>query len=291
MVASAGPMYDLIPKSSADKRYAVYMQPIYSTSTRDPFNGAPGYRASTTGLEVGADTYISDNLLLGVFAGYASADVNFNGVVFAENDSEKQKLFTVGGYGGYRADNWLFSDTLNFIYSKNNSKRNAGLGETAKGDYDTQLLSNQFLASYILPLRDSWKLATELGLNTRYLNRGAFSETDATNALRYSKFQEFFAESVMGLRLRKSFEYDEVRLTPYARVAWSHALLGNDISVRQTLGASTALVTQRNDNDFLNLGLGVSVRKGDTMLSLIYNGEASEHSRSHGLTANLRYEF
>ena len=254
MVASSGPMYDLIPKSdSEDRRYGVYLQPLYAASTRDAFNGAPGYTATTKGIELGADAYVGDDLLLGAFVGYSSARIDVGGVAFAENDYERQELYAAGLYGGYRIHDLLFSDTLSFTHTVNDSKRNAGLGETANGDYTTQLLANHFLAAYVFSLNDAWEVSPELGLNVNYMHRGAFSETDAVNAMHYDTFNDLFAESVLGLRFRTNYEFNAMQFKPYARAAWSHDLLGNDITVRQTLGTSTALVTQKNDNDHFDL--------------------------------------
>ena len=290
MVASAGPMYDLIPKSE-DKRYGMYLQPLYAISTRDAFNGAPGYTATTKGIEVGADVHVDDSLLLGAFASYASAYIDVGGVTFAENDSEEQQLYALGLYGGYKMDDWVFTDTLGFTHAENESRRNAGLGQTARGEYTTQLLTNRFLAGYVFSLDGAWEIAPELGLNANYMHRGAFSETDAVNAQNYGTFNDFFAESVIGLRIRKNNELNGIQYAPYARASWAHDLLGNDVSVRQSLGSSTALVTQKNDDDHFNLDLGISARKDNTMLSLSFGGGVSDHSHSLGGLANLRYEF
>ncbi|MBU1003393.1 MAG: autotransporter domain-containing protein [Proteobacteria bacterium] len=291
MVASSEPLVDLVSKRSNGDRYGIYVQPMFNVSQRDAFGSGPGYSANMAGVEIGADTFVLDDLLLGAFIGTAVTDINFEGLAFAENDSEDQQLYTLGIYGGYRLGDWRLSDTLSFTHSEHESKRNAGLGEMAKGDYDSQVLSNQLLASYGWAVNDTWELAPELGLNTSYLNRGGFSETDATNAVEYADFDKFFVESVAGLRLRGSFEAGSTRISPYARLSWSHDLGGNDITVGQTLGTTAVEATQKNDDDRLGLDLGLSLREGDATFTLAYGGEFSEHSESHGLTANLRLEF
>lgn len=291
MVASSEPLIDLVSRRSNGDRYGIYVQPMFNVSKRDAFNSGPGYSANMAGLEIGADTFVSDDLMLGVFAGYAVTDINFEGLAFAENDSEDQQMYTLGAYGGYRFDNWRLTDTLSVTHIEHESKRNAGLGEMAKGDYDSQMLSNQLLASYAWTVNETWELSPELGLNTTWLYRGGFSETDATNAAEYDDFDKLFVESIVGLRLRGNFEVGETTLSPYARLSWSHDLGGNDMTVRQTLGTSAAEATQENDDDRLGLDLGLSLREGDATFTLAYAGEFSDHSESHGLTANLRLEF
>lgn len=291
MVASNGPLTDLISKPSTGKRYGVYAKPMFSISERDAFGSALGYDAKMAGLEIGADTFVNDNLLLGAFAGYAATGIDFKGNTFAENDTEDQSLYVLGAYGGYRLNDWSFTDTLSFSYAQHDSERNAGLGQTAKADYNSQLVSNQLLASYRWIETEAWTLAPELGLNTSYFNRGSFSETDAVNAVSYDSLDALFIESVVGIRLSGNIETESATFTPYAQLNWTHDLNGNDITVRQTLGATSAQITQENDDDHLSLGLGASVRKDNTTFSLAYTGEASQHSRSHGISAIARYEF
>lgn len=291
MVASAGPLLNILPSSSGDRRYGVYMQPMFSTSTRDAYDSAPGYTANMAGGEVGVDAFVDDNLLLGAFAGFASTKIDFDGVTFAEGDTEDQQLYVLGIYGGYRAGDWDLTDTLSVTHIRHDSERNAGLGETAKGDYDSQLATNQFLASYNWLDNGDWRLCPELGLNTSYLYRSGFSETDATNAITFGKYSTFIAESVVGMRVSTDFDIRETQMTPYARLKWSHALNDNDVTVRQTLGSTTAQVTQSNDDDHLGLDLGLTARNGDASFSLTYAGEISQHGQSHGLSALMRYEF
>ncbi|WP_319543485.1 autotransporter domain-containing protein [uncultured Pseudodesulfovibrio sp.] len=292
MVASNGPLVDLVSqKPSKEQRYGVYAKPMFSISERDAFGSALGYDATMVGLEVGADTFVSDNLLLGAFAGYAATGIDFKGNAFAENDTEDQSIYVLGAYGGYRLNDWSFTDTLSFSYGQHDSKRNAGLGETAKGDYNSQLIGNQFLASYRGIGNDTWTLAPELGLNTSCFYRGSFSETDATNAATYDSLGALFIESEVGMRLSGNIVTESATFLPYVKLNWSHDLNGNDITVRQTLGATSAQVTQENDDDNLSLSLGTSIRKGNTSFNLAYTGEASQHSRSHSLSAIARYEF
>lgn len=291
MVASAGPLLNILPSLSGDRRYGVYMQPMFSTSTRDAYDSAPGYTANMAGGEVGVDAFVDDNLLLGAFAGFASTKIDFDGVTFAEGDTEDQQLYVLGVYGGYRTGDWDLIDTLSVTHIRHDSERNAGLGETAKGDYDSQLATNQFMASYNWLDNGDWRLCPELGLNTSYLYRSGFSETDATNAITFGKYSTFIAESVVGMRVSTDFDIRETQMTPYARLKWSHALNDNDVTVRQTLGSTTAQVTQSNDDDHLGLDLGLTARNGDASFSLTYAGEISQHGQSHGLSALMRYEF
>ena len=291
MVASNGPLTELVSSPSTGNRYGVYAKPMFSISERDAVGTALGYDAMMAGVEIGADTFVNDNMLLGAFAGYAATGIDFKGNAFADDDTEDQNIFVLGAYGGYRMDDWTFTDTLSFSYAQHDSKRNAGLGQTAKADYNSQLIGNQFLASYRLIENGTWTLAPELGLNTSYFYRGRFTETGAVNAATYDSLDALFMESVVGINLSGNIETESATFTPYAQLNWTHDLSGNDITVRQTLGATSAQVTQENDDDHLNLGLGTSVRINSMKYTLSYTGEASQHSHSHGLSAIARYEF
>ena len=291
VVASNGPLTELVSSPSTENRYGVYAKPMFSISERDAVGTALGYDAIMAGVEIGADTFVNDNMLLGAFAGYAATGIDFKGNAFSDDDTEDQNIFVLGAYGGYRMDDWTFTDTLSFSYAQHDSKRNAGLSQTAKADYNSQLIGNQFLASYRLTENDTWTLAPELGLNTSYFYRGNFTETGAVNAATYDSLDALFIESVVGINLSGNIETESATFTPYAQLNWTHDLNGNDITVRQTLGATSAQVTQENDDDHLSVGIGGTVSKGSMKYTLSYTGEASQHSRSHGISAIARYEF
>ncbi|MBU4087073.1 MAG: autotransporter domain-containing protein [Nanoarchaeota archaeon] len=291
LVASAGPLTGIMGKYQEDKPNGIYIQPLYSYSRRDPFASAPGYKAEMKGLEIGADTLVTKNFLAGVFAGYAANSIDFNGLAFVGNDVEGQQMYTLGGYGGYRLGNWMVSDILSVTHTDHNSLRNAGLNQTARANYDSQMLGSRLLASYTCPRVFGWEVVPELGLNAIYLNRDSFSETGAVNAVRTDNFSEFFVESVAGVRLLGSYQYGEIALAPYLCLAWARDLGGNDITTRQYLAATSAQITQKNDDNRLDADLGIALKKGDTTFTLAYAGSFSEHGESGSLTANLRLAF
>ena len=148
MVAANGTMAGLLDSHGREKQWGMFLQPIFSTASRDSDANSEGYDAVMAGMEVGIDRRLGDNWVLGAMVGIGTATIDFNGSTFVDNDSEDQALYTAGVYGGYRMDDWLLSDTLSVTYATHDSDRNAGLGQTAKADYDSWLTVNQMLAAY-----------------------------------------------------------------------------------------------------------------------------------------------
>ena len=291
LVASNGPLSGLFSRRPEPDGFGVFLQPVLSMSNRDAAGGSPGYDSTMAGLELGADTYVTENLLLGLMAGFGTAGIGFDGVDFVESDDESQTIYTLGAYGGYRAGNWRFTDSLSLSYADHDSRRYAGLSEYAKAEYDSWLLSNSLAAHYVIAAGDGWSLIPKAGLDATYLYRGAFSEHDATNAVSYADYDDVFCESVLGLRVSKDFTADDVSFSPYAGLGWRHALGGNDMTVRQQLATTAVDVTQKNDDDFLTMETGLVLARDRFKVELAYTGEMSDNTDSHVLSANFRIDF
>jgi outer membrane autotransporter protein len=170
-------------------------------------------------------------------------------------------------------------------------RRYAGLGEFAEGDYDSWLVSNSLAVLYDFALANGWTLTPKAGLDVAYLNREAFAEHGAANAVSYSEYDELFWESVLGLRVAKAFAADGVSISPHAGLGWRHDLGGNDMTVRQRLATTAAEVTQENDDDFLTTEVGLVFSRDAFNIELAYSGEVSDHSDAHSLVAAFRLAF
>jgi len=291
MVASSGSMIGLLDAPSQEAQWGMYLQPVYSSGTRDSDADGVGYDSRMAGMELGIDRHFGDNLFLGLMAGIGAANIDFNGSAFVDNDYDDQRLYTAGLYAGYRLGDWSFADTLSTTYATHDTARNAGLGQTAKADYSSWLTVNQLLALYHWQPSEHWEIAPSAGLNITHLHRGGFSETGAINAVTYNDLNKTFADATLGIRVKYDCLVKDLQITPYAGAGVIQSLGNGDITVRQFLPTSSAQVTTENDSTRLTTEGGVTFGRGNMSLTLAYSGESGKTVDSHSLYGLLRWAF
>ncbi len=294
LVASAGSLDGLLAPREEETRWGLYLQPMYGTGSRDA-GSAIGYDWNMAGFEAGLDYRLAPDLLLGIMGGYGSTKLEFTGSSFVESDSEDQDMATLGAYVGWGPGPWRITDVLSVGRVEHDSSRNAGLGQIARADYTSWLLANQIQVAYVWVPAESWEITPRIGLTTTYVDREAFEEYGAVNAVRYDDFDQTFWEGSLGLRAARAFQAGNTTITPYAGLGYSRDLGGNDVTVRQYLGGTSARVTTENDDDRLTTELGLTLAGATPemplALTVAYDGEFSDNTESHGLAATLRWEF
>ncbi|XXJ18664.1 autotransporter domain-containing protein [Desulfovibrio caledoniensis] len=292
LVASNGPTSGLFDSRSDEKPWSVYLQPVVTALSRVRDGRTAGYDAMLTGFEGGVDRVFGDNLVLGAMAGYGTVDLSFTDNPYGTGDDEDQYLYTLGVYGGYRMGDWKFTDILTATYTDHDSRRAAGLGQTAEADYDSWLVSNQFLAVYDWRPVEHWTIAPRAGLNLSWLYRGGFEESGAVNAVAYDALNEVITEAVLGMRAtHDAFDVQGVDLTPYVGAGLVHTLSGADFTVRQRLASASADVTTETGENRLTAETGMTLTKGDMAFTLGYAGAYDEYLNKHSFSGTLRWTF
>ncbi len=291
LVASSGSLAGLLNPRKPETTWGMYLQPVFSRGSRDGDSNNEGYDSYMGGLEIGVDRKFGENWVFGFMAGIGAGRIDFSGSNFVSDDYEDQELYTAGLYGGYRFMDWTFSDTLSTTYATHESYRNAGLSQTAEGDYDSMLITNQLTAIYHWSPAEGWEIAPRIGLNITHLHRDGFSETGATNAVSYKDLDTTFADGILGVHVKYDIQMDDTLITPYAGLGVIHSLGSNDITVLQYLATTSAQVTTENDSNRLAPELGVTIGLGDASFTLSYAGEFGETTNSNSIFGILRMDF
>ena len=292
LVAANGSMSGLLGGRSEEKPWAIYLQPVVTTISRDKEGRVAGFDTMLVGFEGGVERMVGDNLAIGAMAGVGTVDVSFTDNAFGTSDNEDQTLYTLGVYGGYRMDDWKFTDTLTATYTEHDSSRAAGLGQTAGADYDSWMLSNRFLAVYDWHPVQDWTISPRAGLNLSWLYRGEFEEDGAVNAVAYDAMNEIITEAVLGVRATyAAIDVHGADLTPYVGAGLVHTLTGADFTVRQRLATASADVKTENDTDRLTAEAGMTLSRDDVSFTLSYDGTWAERSDGHAFTGTLGWAF
>ncbi|NJB69140.1 uncharacterized protein YhjY with autotransporter beta-barrel domain [Desulfobaculum xiamenense] len=291
LIAGLGSTDGLLLPRDDDSRLGMYLQPVFASGSRDEGAGGIGYDWDTMGFEIGLDYLLTPELLLGIMGGYATTDIDFTGSAFVANDTEEQETCTLGVYGAWGPGNWRITDVLSVARVEHDSRRNAGLGQTAEGDSTSWILGNQFRLAHVWTPQ-KWEITPHVGLNTTHLSREGFSETGALNAVRYDDFDKTFWEGVVGAQIRHAFHTDSgAVITPFVGLDYGFALNDNDITMRQYLPTDSALVTTENDDEHISVELGLSLARGPLGLTVAFTEDHASNSETRAARATLRVEF
>ncbi len=288
MLASTEDITGLLRLDDPGKYF--FLRPVAGRSQRDA-GSSEGYDADFIEMIAGMDTLVSRNWLVGVMAGVGHTTVDFTGDVFYRDDRERQVMFTVGPYVGYRTGPWRVTDSLTYSRVSNTYERNAGLNETADADYASNLLRNQLTGAYEWNVSDNWDLTPRAGLSATWLHRESFSEKNAVNAVSYNDLDKVFCEGTASLLAFGHYQQQNKKISPYLGVGVRQSLSSNDITVRQYLPTTSARVTTDNDDTHFTCEAGVAFVKDNYTFNLEYDGEMSSSEQSHMFSAFLSWRF
>ncbi|HOI81637.1 MAG TPA: autotransporter domain-containing protein [Synergistales bacterium] len=271
----------------------IHAQALGGQTKRDPTSEtSAGYDSTQKGLSVGFDKKSSADTIWGMYAGYTEKDIDFTGFPMVLEDWEKQDTWHVGAYFSKSWDKWVFSDTLTYRSTDHETKKVQVDGD-ATATFDSWAIINDLRLGYVAKdfgPDSNWQVIPEVGLNVGYFNRGGYVEA---NGLTYEDFDTTVVESVVGLRLKGSYDrVDGAKFYPQFRLAWVHVLSGGDVKIGQSWEGDTQWFTETLDDDYFVADIGMSLYKFNNMdISLNYSGRFSDNSTSHGGWIRLQWEF
>lgn len=150
----------------------------YSSSADRETDGLiAGYDSLTKGLALGLDYQINSKALVGISAGYSSADVDYATDDFSDIHSKHYSL-----YGSYDLSAFMIDAMLTYSNTAYKSYRHisfSGVDRIAKGDYDGEGLSLYLEANKTFKLSDKATLSPMLGFQASNNVNESYEETGA----------------------------------------------------------------------------------------------------------------
>jgi outer membrane autotransporter protein len=251
---------------------------------------APGGRDSAGGIVAGYDLIRTQNMLIGVGGGYATADVATRNAAQARVKTGQFLL-----YGSVTDHGWRFDGELSAGFDDFHSERFIQIGaltRTAIGSADGWSASGDLSAHYgdgiVVPFGE---------IHYDHVDRSGFTETGA-GALSLAVQKGSFSTP----RVLVGGDTDLDRLlgatgwAPVAMVAWAHdfgEIAGRtDASLAGAPSATFSTFSSRTGHDAVMAGLRVSKIISETCdLFAGYSVEARARSTSHVLSAGLRLQL
>lgn len=140
----------------------VWVQGLSSNMDQDGRGGDNGYSANSSGMAVGVDGRMNDTTILGVAYSYLNS--NLHSDLGNKTDVEGHALSL---YGNWSLQNWFADASLSYGHNDNDSKRHIA-GTTAKGSYDSNVLSASVIGGY--SFKPSQAVVIEPRVAARYSN-------------------------------------------------------------------------------------------------------------------------
>lgn len=239
----------------------------------------------------GAEVDVCSATKLGLFFGAGSTD-NKAG----DNKVESDDIH----FGAYGVTN--FSDVVNatygFVYSHQSADATralqvgSSLGMNAfSGDTDiTQIFAE---AAYTGLNTDAYSIEPYFGLSWIHAESDGFNEQVGTMAFSTTTEDQDVQVTTLGVRGAIPFTMGETKVALKGDVAWNHFFGDTEAEASMALaGSGVAHLKGGELGDMASVGLGVEAQVGKmTTMGLSYTGAYDGDITSHGISANVRFNF
>ena len=239
----------------------------------------------------GAEVDVCSAMKLGLFFGAGSTD-NKAG----DNKVESDDIH----FGAYGVTN--FSDVVNatygFVYSHQSADATRALqvgsqlGMNAfSGDTDiTQIFAE---AAYTGLNTDAYSIEPYFGLSWIHAESDGFNEQVGTMAFSTTTEDQDVQVTTLGVRGAIPFTMGETKVALKGDVAWNHFFGDTEAEASMALaGSGVAHLKGGELGDMASVGLGVEAQVGKmTTMGLSYTGAYDGDITSHGISANVRFNF
>src|SRR5690606_36062577 len=263
-------------------------QALNSDATQDLRDGVAGFDASTTGIAVGLDGKLNEQLTLGVAYSFLDTDVDAEG----GNKTEVQgHNFTL--YSGFVQNGFFVDGSLTYGQNANEGKRLIAT-TLAKAEYDSSLLGLNLTAGYTYPLQGT--VVVEPQVTARYSNVeiDKIEETGSSAALNTEKQRYEVGELGAGVHLVGRIDAGNGSISPRIKLMAYHDLIADQAqSTSSFVLGGTPFVTSgaKPERNSYEAGLGADYRLGALTLGVSYDYFGKSDYSSDTFSATVRYDF
>ena len=266
----------------------LWLKALGSDVTQDARDGIEGYDADLSGLAIGADGKLNDQLTLGLSYSYLNSDITADGGNQTDIDGHALTF-----YSGYEQGAWFLDSSLTLGLNHNDSKRYIA-GTEAKGDYDSQLLGLDLVGGYGFHLDNGLLLEPRAAARYARVDIDSFREKGSIAALDVHDQRYEVAELGAGLRVAGNLPLAQGSLQPQATLMIYHDFAADQINTNAsfTFGGSPFLATGASPaRTRYEAGLGLDYVMGSTTFGVSYDYSGKEDFHADTLQAKVRYDF
>ena len=266
------------------ERAAMWVQGLFNHSKLDDTSKAYGFDADSSGVAMGAEKYINDDVKVGL--GYAYTNTDIDGFM-RSTDVDTHTAFV---YGEYKPSNWYVNGIMSYGWSDYSENKNvSGIG--VKADYDAETFGLQAMTGYDMQVK-GFGLTPEVGL--RYVHISQDGYTDSADQ-KVSGNDSDILTGVIGAKVSKTWTLENgMNIKPEARIAATYDLMNDDVNSVVTLANGSAYMVEGDalDRFGMEFGAGVTTEVNDNVeFALGYEGKFREDYQDHTGLVNLKYKF
>ncbi|OPA94852.1 autotransporter outer membrane beta-barrel domain-containing protein [Pseudomonas fluorescens] len=266
----------------------VWVQGLSSNMDQDGRGGNNGYSANSSGMAVGVDGRVNDTTTLGVAYSYLNSNIHSDLGNKTDVDGHALSL-----YGNWALQNWFVDGSLSYGHNDNDSKRHVA-GTTAKGSYDSNVLSASVIGGY--SFKPSQAVVIEPRVAARYANvrMDGFDEKGSSAALSTRSQRYEVGELGAGVRLAGNLPMGTGSLQPEATLMAYHDLMGDRVAQTSSFvaGGSAFTVTGASvARDSYEASVGVNYQVSDFTVGASYTRQARSGFDADGVMLKARYAF
>jgi outer membrane autotransporter protein len=266
----------------------VWVQGLSSNMDQDGRGGDNGYSANSSGMAVGVDGRVNDTTTLGVAYSYLNSNIHSD--LGNKTDVEGHALSL---YGNWSLQNWFADACLSYGHNDNDSKRHIA-GTTAKGSYDSNVLSASVIGGY--SFKPSQAVVIEPRVAARYSNvrMDGYDEKGSSASLSTRSQRYEVGELGAGVRLAGHLPMGAGSLQPEATLMAYHDLMGDRVAQTSSFvaGGSAFTVTGASvARDSYEASVGVNYQVSDFTVGASYTRQARSGFDADGVMLKARYAF
>lgn len=269
---------------SVFKRGAMWVQGLFNKSKLDDTSKAKGFDADSTGLAMGAEKYINDDVKAGI--GYAYTNTDIDGFM-RDTDVDTHTAMV---YGEYKPSNWYVNGIATYSWSDYSEKKNVA-GNQVKADYDVDTIGLQAMTGYDMQVK-GFNLTPEAGLRYVHIKQDDYKDSADQKV---SANDADILTGVIGAKASKDFALENgMNLRPEARLAMTYDLMNDDNNSVVTLanGSAYQVNGETLDRFGIEFGAGLTADVNDNVeLSVGYEGKFREDYQDHTGLFNAKYKF
>lgn len=269
---------------SVFKRGAMWVQGLFNKSKLDDTSKAKGFDADSTGIAMGAEKYINDDVKAGI--GYAYTNTDIDGFM-RDTDVDTHTAMV---YGEYKPSNWYVNGIATYSWSDYSEKKNVA-GNQVKADYDVDTIGLQAMTGYDMQVK-GFNLTPEAGLRYVHIKQDGYKDSADQKV---SANDADILTGVIGAKASKDFALENgMNLRPEARLAMTYDLMNDDNNSVVTLanGSAYQVNGEALDRFGIEFGAGLTADVNDNVeLSVGYEGKFREDYQDHTGLFNAKYKF
>ena len=270
-----------------------------SVGRQNDVDSINGYHSNAVGLMIGYDVPVSNNMRVGLGAGYVNSSLNEN------NSDSRTKIdsYQATGYFNYTPGSLFVQGALTAGVDQYDSSRRivfTGVDRTASSDFTGQQYTGLVTTGAYFHLNQV-TITPTVSLQASHIHVGSYTETGAGDVnLRIDRQNYNFVQSGLGLKAERIIQSGNGTYSPDIHAKWLHDF--NDTTMEQNAtftggGASFREFGVNRDRDLYNVGAGFTFLSCNCDKNLwtvkgLYDykwNESSYSSHQLSLTAGMKF--